>query len=431
MSRHRYVICGAIYSDNLGDGVIAECLAAALRQHDPASEIVFLDIAGRTHFGHDYLPEKQLALRILRILPRVARPVLVAALLAVRLVGWSRRWSGMIKPGDRVIIGGGNLLCDMHLNFPMKLAALDAVAHRKGAATALHAVGVSARWSRLAHCLFARVVGRAQAVRLSVRDEESRQHLVHHLNLTEAQVDLARDPGFLAAQVYTRPTEIMGGVGINLADPRELKFYTKSGQDTGFVVAEHLACWREIISRLIHQERRVVVFTNGAREDHEWLNEVVVSLGEHLAGSPYLTIMPRASTPAELVQQISGLDVLIAHRLHAHIVAYAMGIPAVGLLWDTKLESFFKLVDMPQRLIAPEKFGVEEIWRILGEVDHRPPDVARRMDLAEASDRVVAELIQYFDNRGMADAHGPTTAARADGQNSGSDGIVGRDAERP
>jgi polysaccharide pyruvyl transferase WcaK-like protein len=35
--------------------------------------------------------------------------------------------------------------------------------------------------------------------------------------------------------------------------------------------------------------------------------------------------------------------VIIAHRMHACILAHSFAIPAIGLKWDVKLDSFFAL----------------------------------------------------------------------------------------
>lgn len=37
------------------------------------------------------------------------------------------------------------------------------------------------------------------------------------------------------------------------------------------------------------------------------------------------------------MQEIAGFRAIIAHRLHANIIAYSLGIPSVGLSWDHKV----------------------------------------------------------------------------------------------
>ncbi|TLX69455.1 polysaccharide pyruvyl transferase family protein, partial [Pseudomonas nicosulfuronedens] len=53
---------------------------------------------------------------------------------------------------------------------------------------------------------------------------------------------------------------------------------------------------------------------------------------------------PQPLTPSDLKSHISEADIVIAHRLHANIIAYSLGIPSIGLNWDSKVKSFFTAV---------------------------------------------------------------------------------------
>ncbi|MEL6386946.1 MAG: polysaccharide pyruvyl transferase family protein, partial [Pseudomonadota bacterium] len=57
------------YSPNLGDGVIADCLEAALRRHLPGADIQSCDLAGRTAFGEGLNRSRALAMRTLDMTP--------------------------------------------------------------------------------------------------------------------------------------------------------------------------------------------------------------------------------------------------------------------------------------------------------------------------------------------------------------------------
>ncbi|MNF57022.1 Polysaccharide pyruvyl transferase [compost metagenome] len=53
----------------------------------------------------------------------------------------------------------------------------------------------------------------------------------------------------------------------------------------------------------------------------------------------------KPKTPSDLVNTINRYDLIVAHRLHANIIAYSLGITSIGLRWDTKLHSFFKSIN--------------------------------------------------------------------------------------
>ena len=64
----KIVLFNVKYSPNLGDGVIAECLEAALRAQTGA-EVLSLDLAGRTTYGAARHAARGAAIRLLRHLP--------------------------------------------------------------------------------------------------------------------------------------------------------------------------------------------------------------------------------------------------------------------------------------------------------------------------------------------------------------------------
>ena len=56
-------------------------------------------------------------------------------------------------------------------------------------------------------------------------------------------------------------------------------------------------------------------------------------------------VSQRCYNPKELVDLIAEFSGIISHRLHANIVANALGIPSVALTWDKKVQSYFDLID--------------------------------------------------------------------------------------
>ena len=68
----KVAILNVKYSPNLGDGLLAECLERELVRHQPAMEIVAIDLAGRTAYGA-HGRHRALALRTLERLPAPLR----------------------------------------------------------------------------------------------------------------------------------------------------------------------------------------------------------------------------------------------------------------------------------------------------------------------------------------------------------------------
>ncbi|WP_349605760.1 polysaccharide pyruvyl transferase family protein [Cupriavidus sp. DF5525] len=329
------VICAVPFSDNLGDAVIAETLGFLIRQTLPGCRISYLDIAGRTQLGESSLKKGRL-MRVFSRLPGWARiPALTLAIWMKYRRLWRARWKQQLADADVVVIGGGQLLCDVDLNFPLKLYLL-AQCLGKNATVALVSVGVAGSWSKVGRYLLSKFIKQATPQFISVRDENSRRNLVRVAGGTCSDVTIIPDPAILSSALYAdKGLEKRWDVGICVSDVESLNYnadlatVSEQGRGMGMFV--------ELVTKLRRSGQSVVLFTNGAEEDNIAATSVCDRLG--VGGVDF--ILPRS--PAELVSIIAGCQSMVGHRMHANIIAFSFGVPSVGIVWDTKVASFFRL----------------------------------------------------------------------------------------
>ena len=352
------------FSPNLGDGLLSECLERELAFALPGVEVIAIDLAGRAHYRGHGPSRRGRVIALLEALPRWARRYAVrlalAALVQMRL---RRHVHDRLVGVDAVVVGGGNLLTDSDLNFPMKLAGALGEVARARLPVAVHAVGVNRRWSRTGHQLFVRALRGAPLIVASVRDPRSQQawrDLLEPHGLPPA--GLAGDPGLLARYHFDPPrrdrsfdTETPAArpvvVGLCITSPLAVRYHASGPPPTVDFRTWYHAATRALVAAGL----RVVLFTNGSPEDRAFLGRhgaewCAASIGGEPQTSPPgeppitpATIAPAFATPADLVNFITGCDVIIAHRMHACILAHSFAIPAIGLKWDVKLDSFFAL----------------------------------------------------------------------------------------
>ncbi len=126
------VICGEVFSGNLGDGIIHDSLVHLVRTADSSVDIATLDLSGRQGFASTNDGGAMASAGMLRRLNRsLYGSVPAYRRLTTRLI-WARRggsiarnvWSPVLDDADVLVIGGGNLLIDNDLNFPLKLRDL-------------------------------------------------------------------------------------------------------------------------------------------------------------------------------------------------------------------------------------------------------------------------------------------------------------------
>lgn len=370
--RPTLLLCTARYSDNLGDGVIGDCLQFMIQQQLNA-DIQHYDIAGRqsqtsTHAHRfDY---KQLFYK----LPATLRPI--ATLLAWPVLfrpkldaAWSELDHTRI---DAVIVGGGQLLSDVALNFPLKLSHLLRLARRNSAPVAFNAIGVSSQWSPVGRHLFRKALCDPLVRSITLRDQASRDNLLRQrLPLTIAP-ELTVDPGIVAASAYniTAPYFPQKRIGLGISNPLELA--TQAERPQSFSTLDALRYWSSIAGLLRTHGYIPTLFTNGAAEDNHFLRQL-------LQYDSSLLACPVPTTPQSLVTTIASFDAIIAHRLHANIVAYSLNRPAVSLIWDSKVRSFSKLTQRESTCLEPTATPEHAVHVLLNALATPPSDSNRKM----------------------------------------------------
>ncbi|MEH2516784.1 polysaccharide pyruvyl transferase WcaK-like protein [Bradyrhizobium sp. AZCC 1610] len=342
----RVVTFNVKFSPNLGDGVIAECLEAELARRLTCININALDLAGRTDRDRRAKASgRVLALKALQAMPSILRDILVEVVLRLRLKRKCRPiWRSALRDADLAIVGGGQLIQDGDLNFPVKLSIVASECRRNNVPIALFGVGVAESQSSRGAALMSSLLQAEQLVFAGVRDTESARRLRRR---GVKGVVVTPDPGLLASQVWPvsdRPHRERPVVGVGITHPVVLRHHGQEQSDSPKIVE----LYRSLVRELLASGYDVTCFSNGAREDQTCLDNVVGSID---AAGDRLTRAPDCKTPQELAQLVGSFDAVIAHRLHACILAYSYGVVHIGLNWDPKLAAFFANVGCSQYLV--------------------------------------------------------------------------------
>ncbi|WP_417493212.1 polysaccharide pyruvyl transferase family protein [Maricaulis sp.] len=345
------VIAAVMYSPNLGDGAIATCIDHAIRQQFTGVEPGWLDLAGRTEFPRQAPKGRQAAIDLLARLPspvdRLIGEQLIRHQVRSRLAPLLAR---VLPSASALVVGGGQLLSDVHMNFPVKLAALGARSEQLEIPMVIHGVGVAQTWHPRAAALFGTLLGNRKLASVCVRDEASRENLLRHAGEQFAprgrlDIRVAPDPAFLARDAFDlhAPAATTGRIGLGVTHPSALQAHGDEPAPSAQTVISNLAA---LASNLVATGFRPVLFTNGAFEDEAFLSMLRASGALAGLGSGF-EVAARASTPADLAGLLAGFDGVIAHRLHANILSFALGGVPVGLAWDAKMRGFFDIIGEP------------------------------------------------------------------------------------
>lgn len=358
------VIFNVKFSPNLGDGIIAECLESELRRANSALQPRSLDLAGRIEFSPENGKSRTAILAALEFLPNFARAIIIPIILQV-LVRFSLRkyWRDQIDGCKVAIIGGGALFADKDQNFPIKLSGALDLCQNMSIPVAVAHVGMAGHWSRSGIKRLTNSLKSNRIVSASVRDENSAKNWNEYFGSGNLPAPtIAPDPGLLCCDVFGWPASLEHKsmspmVGLCVTSPMVLRLHGVS--QTG---SRNVSDWFvQLVDHLLSAGNRVSLFTNGSPEDEEFRR----SLSSRLGARDGLELAPVFNKPSELAHFIAGLDFVLSHRLHACIIAYSYQVPAIGLTWDEKVASFFKIVDREGYIIDPNTETLDSIGALV------------------------------------------------------------------
>ncbi|MEM9761879.1 MAG: polysaccharide pyruvyl transferase family protein [Pseudomonadota bacterium] len=397
----RILQCGVAFSPNVGDGLIASCMAYAVGRLLPGATLVSLDLAGRTGFAEDDTRSGLLgrtgALRLLSALPGTARRTAVRFMLERRLKALEPEWSAMVAEADVAIIGGGQLFADADLNFPLKIGRLTRLLAERRLPVAIHAAGATGHWSAEGSTLF-EGLGGTTLRSVGLRDTGSIGHW-------EAQAafgpepTLTLDPGLLTGDAFPAPgPEASAPIGLGIADATLLAYHAEGGVAGGGVDFQ-----ARLAGALAKAGYPVLLFCNGAEEDARALDQVQL----HPALAPLIadgqvTAAPRPLTPEALARTVARCRGIVAHRLHAIIAAYAYGLPALALGWDAKVASFHREVGREAHTLTDPEIGPVDVAAAARAAMADPVPEAKRAAMAA---RALADMATTLQRLGLPAAH--------------------------
>jgi len=361
----KILICAVPFSDNLGDGVIAASLAHIAGLKYPQANVEFLDIAGRVGFQEENLRGGG-AFEVFAKLPSLLRSLIVFLYcLKGYFLSWRKNWKAAVSDADLIVIGGGQLFCDVALNFPAKLFLLSRLL--RGKRVVVVSVGVTAKWSFWGRFLVKRFIRNARPVFYATRDKESASNLHTHFRIPRGSIRVVPDPALVCADAFSEELspEKNWDIGICVSSLDALVMNSEYSNSNSTESARFFSTLAESLQA---QGKRVLYFTNGASEDNKVLSEISSGTGAVKSGF----FVPRH--PDELVSLISACSCIVAHRLHANIVAYSLNIPSIGMNWDKKVESFFELTKRKRYLfdLSPRVEKLEA--SVLSVLSEKTPD---------------------------------------------------------
>lgn len=352
----RISLFNVFFSDNVGDAVISDNIVASIKENLSSAEVQVVDLGGRD----SYTESKNSRLKMLSKVPSFFRTGVVLLYVLINFKRkWRRVWYSAVKKSDLVVIGGGQLFYDSYLNFPIKLYLLSMLTKRSNKKVCIFSVGVSRNFSLLGRYLLTKAVKNYNPVEIYVRDLNSKQNMQKLLKGNESlNIKVVPDPAVVSDSTYTigNLPKLSEKIGVCITS-----LETLCQSDRNCLSENDLEKFYEkLIREIISEGRQVVLYTNGSLED-EIFKEKIFNAMKNTSQNKLLEKEERVLTAEQLVKLISSFSSLVAHRLHSNIIAFSLGIPAVGLEWDEKVNNFYCGIGLVSRVFPTQMDSINQI----------------------------------------------------------------------
>lgn len=319
---------------NIGDQAITDCLADIFKRSDKL-EYSFWQLNYRTQSTENGEFQSSRKGRIISLF-REVRLVKYAYEIILPVFKWKYYW-GFYKAArnnDKVVIGGGNIVMDIDILFPLHLFILSIITHIAGAKCGLLVAGVGPLDTTAGKLLCGAFIRRLDFI--IVRDEKSKKIAYNFAMGTPIKV--LPDPVFYVKDLLDVDLEHRAGnkVLMSVFPYGCSRVSHNSSSDNHQLYLSLMCTYYDQMVALGYKDISILV-TDKARDQ---------SVANDLLGMRNFSEILIPRTVKELNSSIASAGFLIATRMHPAIIAASFNTPFIALAWQDKVIECLKVMNL-------------------------------------------------------------------------------------
>lgn len=399
MSKNNIVLVGLIYDSNLGDQAIFQCtkrmLADCLQDCGASDwEVRELDMTGRMGEKGNDTVFKQLPFPLCRKILRGIGKVFHIKRLRDAMASYEISRATSIQCGrfcdedtKAILFAGGGIIKYKYQYFHEYLRAIIHYAEAHGIPVMISAAGIEGYDEGNRNCLRLKAALISPCVKcITTRDDIWTLNELYCCGNTSIQTAQVADPACSMSRYFPRQKlkrERIIGLGV----VREGLF---TDNDIDFNKQNMLRFWNALYQQIEKAGYRCRLFSTGLMEDQQFALDLLRYMGIDDREEDVLAARP--TSIEMLADTITSCSGVITGRLHASVIAYAYGVPSVGLVWNEKQVMFGKAIGCEKRFFRIETFEPTRIVQeLLAAMEEGYDESAR-----EAYRSTTAEEIRRF-----------------------------------
>jgi len=411
----RLLISGAYGYGNIGDEAILRGMLLALREAIPDADFVVLS-------GNPELTQT------LHGVQAVRRVLFVPSLRQMVAFGLSQTGRAQMRElirhmreADAFIVGGGGLLYDRVntakarwlekfylFGWPISHWTIEiGLARALGRPVILYAVGIGPVTTRLGRLLLKRLTSQVNLI--TVRDEAS-QAILSQYCVPVDRIHVTADPAILLSPMSPdEVSRILSQAGVSSDKRPRIGLAVRSwypyAMRNKVAAAKHQARWEsdmaEAADKLVESLDAELVFV--PMQDYTEPFDDAACAGRIMARMKHwerARRLARGLDPVTVMGALGAMDLVVAMRLHALILASAMSIPVVGIIYDPKVREFLKSIGQPDAGLEMNGMSPEALVAVVCSVWAQREEMSARMVAAvehlQARARLNAILVAHL-----------------------------------
>lgn len=267
------------------------------------------------------------------------------------------------------VIAGGAMISNSWV-YALRLNEIVSYAEKSGGKVVFNSVGIEKTIAKSVTRFFYRKMLKKNAVvAFSTRDNSDE---VKKLTNRKQFYKQTADPGVFCSEAYGVAKKTQEIVGIGVISTQAYHSISKINKKAKEISEDTLIeFWHNLIVELEKKHIKWKIFSNGGPKDYLMACKLIEKYNY-----PKEKLLELPLSPEQLVLQISGFSAIVAHRLHALIIATSLNIPVIPVVWSNKVQKFAELIKISNLAVWPDVNIVPKISEMLSDKDFKTNETA-------------------------------------------------------
>jgi polysaccharide pyruvyl transferase WcaK-like protein len=378
--RKKIALCGTYYTESVGDALLFECVKYIYQKNATEKNIKLnfkiVDTYGRNRL---YLNRKRTSFfqYYTRKVVRLGYKAIKKFFYKNKEINFKKYYLEQFKDCDLIVVAGGGLFkYSVGTDFVPVFTEINAAAKQLKIPVVYNALGVEGVHNPEDFQFKKMQKAFNKSVKLISCRERIDDLKNYFQQMPYIEVSQVTDTGIWAKEAFRISKSDSDIIGINPISPFFFNLHEKAISEE-----ELLKLWIELILKIDQLGYKIQIFTNGNDSDYRFAKKVFEKVKKKIVNN---ITQVEATSPKEMMKNISKCRYIVANRLHTCICAYSLDIPVIGLAWNDKLLNWGKVIQKEDVFFDVNDFDIEKILDKISSLEKFSYDPLLRIKLKES-----------------------------------------------